>query len=54
MHISMSDFEDYAEEFLCKDCKLSEKFLEVDRCWEYCLKNWINRQFEKNDDRGKH
>jgi hypothetical protein len=51
MHISMVEFEDYAQEFICATCKLNEKFLEVDRCWEYCLKNWINRQFEKKDGR---
>jgi len=50
MHISMIDFEDYAEEFLCKGCKLNEKFLEMDRCWDFCLKNWINDAVKKKEN----
>jgi len=53
MHISMIDFEDYAKEFICKDCKFADKFLKVDRCWDKCLKEWINRQVEKHDGSAK-
>jgi hypothetical protein len=40
MHICINDFEDYAKEFLCPNCKLI--MLKDDKCWEICVRTWLN------------
>jgi hypothetical protein len=53
MRISWPEFEEYAKEFLCEHCELKEPSHKNDKCVEKCLKDWINRQFEKDAEHKK-